>query len=225
MEILLVEDDRVIGKAVQRGLNETGHECTWVRDGRKGLELGQSQQFHALVLDLLLPDLGGLEVLRELRRQGVQTPVLILTSLGSLDERVAGLNAGADDYLVKPFEFVELTARLQAVCRRSFPRGANILCAGPVSLELSARRATRDGKEIELTPTEFSLLEFLVRNQGQVATRRMLCEHLWDASWEGVTNVIEVHVNRLRNKLDRGFDTPLLHTVRGRGYVLRVEQE
>jgi two-component system, OmpR family, response regulator len=225
MHILIVEDDRAIGKALLRGLDEAGHACALARDGAKGLALARSQQFQAIVLDLMLPDMPGLDVLRELRRQGVQTPVLILTSLGSVEERVAGLNAGADDYLVKPFEFAELLARLEAICRRSLPQPGARLTAGPLVLNLSARRATRDGKEIELTPTEFSLLEFLMRRQGLVATRKMLCEHLWDESWEGVTNVIEVHINRLRNKIDRGFTPPLIHTVRGRGYVLRVAED
>jgi two-component system OmpR family response regulator/two-component system copper resistance phosphate regulon response regulator CusR len=169
----------------------------------------------------MLPDLPGLELLSSVRSAGIQTPVLILTALGSVDERVAGLEAGADDYLVKPFAFPELLARLAAITRRSLQLNAQQLTAGPLSLDLSTRRVLRHGKEIDLTPTEFSLLEFLMRNAGQVVTRKMICEHLWDADWEGVTNVIEVHVNRLRSKIDRDFAVPLLQTVRGRGYVLR----
>jgi two-component system OmpR family response regulator len=222
MDVLIVEDDEVLGKALSRGLEESGHRCTWMKNGASGLASGLSQKSDVVVLDLMLPDRSGLEILRELRAQGIRTPVLILTALGSVDERVDGLNAGADDYLVKPFSFPELLARLTAISRRSINLNAQQLKAGPLTLDLSLRRVTRDGVEIDLTPTEFSLLEFLMRNAGQVLTRKMLCEHLWDSYWEGVTNVIEVHVTRLRAKIDRDFDQSLLQTVRGRGYVLRA---
>jgi two-component system, OmpR family, response regulator len=221
MRVLLVEDDPVLGKALERGLIEVGHECRWCRNGHAGLDQAATQRFDAIVLDLMLPGLDGLAVLRELRGQKVETPVLVLTALGSLDDRVNGLNAGADDYLVKPFAFAELLARLNAICRRSVHLQSRVLEAGPLTLDLSTRSACREGREIDLTPTEFSLLELFMSNAGQVLTRKMLCEHLWDQSWEGVTNVIEVHINRLRSKIDRGFDEPLIHTIRGRGYVLR----
>jgi two-component system OmpR family response regulator/two-component system copper resistance phosphate regulon response regulator CusR len=222
MDVLIVEDDAVLGKALLRGLEETGHTVNWVKSGRRGLELAMSQKCDAIVLDLMLPDLGGLELLRQLRSKGIQTPVLILTALGSVDERVAGLRAGADDYLVKPFAFPELLARLDTITRRSLQLASQHMTIGPLSLDLSLRRVTRAGREIDLTPTEFSLLEFLMRKAGQVVTRRMVCEHLWEADWDGVTNVIEVHITRLRSKIDRDFSEPLLHTVRGRGYVLRA---
>lgn len=222
MELLVVEDDAVLGKAIQRGLTEVGHRCEWSSNGRKALDLALTQRFDAIVLDLMLPELPGLDVLRSMRGKGVQTPVLVLTALGSVEERVIGLDNGADDYLVKPFQFPELVARLHAICRRSLHLNSSSLEVGPLSLDLSVRRASRGGREIELTPTEFSLLEFLMRNAGQVVTRKMLCEHLWELNWEGVTNVIEVHINRLRNKIDRDFGEPLIHTVRGRGYVLRA---
>ena len=222
MDLLVVEDDAVLGKAVQRGLSEAGYNCTWVRNGKKGLELAETQQYDAVVLDLMLPDLSGLEVLKQLRGQGIQTPVVVLTALGGVEDRVQGLKLGADDYLVKPFAFPELTARLEAVCRRTIARPSNTIKVGPLSLDLATRRASREGKELDLTPTEFSLLEFLMRYAGLVVTRKMLCEHLWDSDWEGATNVIEVHINRLRSKIDRGFDEPLIHTVRGRGYVVRA---
>jgi two-component system OmpR family response regulator/two-component system copper resistance phosphate regulon response regulator CusR len=221
INILVIEDDTVLGRALQQGLLEAGHTCDWVRGGKQGLAAALRQECEAIVLDLMLPDLPGLELLAELRRQGIRTPVLILTALGSVDQRVRGLQAGGDDYLVKPFAFAELTARLEAITRRSMHLQSQCIEVGPLMLDLSTRRVTRGGMELDLTPTEFSLLEFLMRNAGQVLTRKMLCEHLWDADWVGVTNVIEVHVNRLRGKIDRGFEPALLQTVRGRGYVLR----
>ncbi|MCC6494110.1 MAG: response regulator transcription factor [Pirellulales bacterium] len=222
MDVLVVEDDEVLGKALRRGLEEAGHRCTWAKNGEKALGLATAQKCDALVLDLMLPDCQGLDVLREIRAHGIRTPVIILTALGSVEERVTGLNAGADDYLIKPFSFPELLARLSAVSRRSLNLTSQHLNVGPLSLDLSTRRVARDGHEIDLTPTEFSLLEFFMRNSGQVLTRKMLSEHLWDSDWEGVTNVIEVHITRLRGKIDRDFNPPLLQTVRGRGYVLRA---
>lgn len=222
MHILVIEDDRTIGKSLRQGFEEARHPCTWITNGRKGFELAASQRFDVLVIDLMLPDLGGLEILRSLRAAGVQTPALVLTALGTVDERVEGLRAGADDYLVKPFAFSELLARLEALRRRSTTRPGSIVEVGDLSLDLSTRRATAGGKAVELTPTEFSLLEFLMRHAGQVVTRRMLCEHLWATDWEGQTNVIEVHVNRLRRKLDRGREQSLIETVRGRGYAIRA---
>jgi two-component system OmpR family response regulator len=222
MDVLVVEDDDILGKAIRRGLEDAGHRCTLATNGVKGLEVAVAQRCDAVVLDLMLPDRSGLDVLRTIRAQGIRTPVIILTALGSVEERVNGLNAGADDYLIKPFSFPELLARLSAIARRSHNLTAQSLCVGPLALDLATRRVTRDAREIDLTPTEFSLLEFLMRNAGQVLTRKMLSEHLWDSNWEGVTNVIEVHITRLRGKIDRDFDQPLLQTVRGRGYVLRA---
>ena len=222
MNLLLVEDDQALGKALERGLGEAGHECRWVRNGKKGLEEATSQRFDAVILDLMLPELAGMEVMQQMRQAGLRTPVLMLTALGSVEDRVKGLNAGADDYLVKPFAFSELLARLEAISRRAIDRPSTTLRAGPLELDLTNRRVTRGETEILLTPTEFSLLEFLMRYAGQVVTRKMLCEHLWDSDWEGVTNVVEVHINRLRGKIDRGFAEPLILTVRGRGYSLRA---
>jgi two-component system OmpR family response regulator/two-component system copper resistance phosphate regulon response regulator CusR len=208
MHLLVIEDDPAIGKALERGLNEAGHPSVLARSGQKGLEE--------------VPDFSGLEVLRRMHLASVRTPVLMLTALGAVEDRVNGLTAGADDYLVKPFAFAELLARLEAICRRAGDRPSTMLKVGPLTLDLTTRRATRDSSEINLTPTEFSLLEFLMRYAGQVVTRHMLCEHLWESDWEGVTNVVEVHINRLRGKVDRGFDPPLIHTVRGRGYLLKA---
>lgn len=222
MQVLVIEDDPILGKALQRGMCDGGHSCDWVRNGQKGLDEACSQRFDAVVLDLLLPDLAGIEIMKSLRSRGILTPVLILTALGSVDDRVIGLNSGADDYLVKPFAFPELMARLEAITRRAKDRPSSQLTVGPLSLDLTNRRVSRGDTELNLTPTEFSVLEFLMRYAGQVVTRKMLCEHLWESDWEGVTNVVEVHINRLRGKIDRGYPEPLIQTVRGRGYVLRA---
>ena len=222
MDLLLIEDDNVLGQAIQRGLSEAGHDCHWVRSGQKGFEEATSHKFDAAILDLMLPDVAGKEVMRLIRKAGLRTPVIMLTALGSVEDRVQGLNAGADDYLVKPFAFAELLARLEAICRRAQDRPGSMLMGGPLKLEVATRRVTRGSSEITLTPTEFSLLEFLMRYAGQVVTRKMLCEHLWEADWEGVTNVVEVHINRLRGKVDKGYGEPLIQTVRGRGYLLKA---
>jgi len=222
MDLLIVEDEAVLAKALVRGLTEAGHGCTLARNGRSGLDLAFTQKFDVLILDLLLPDIAGLEMLRSLRAAGIRTPVLVLTALGSVEDRVTGLNAGADDYLVKPFAFPELTARLTALSRRAAARPAMTLTAGPLRLDLTTRKVTRAGHEVDLSPTEFSVLELMMRHAGQVVTRKMLSRHLWDDDWDGVTNVIDVHINRLRSKIDRDYDERLIHTVRGRGYVLRT---
>jgi two-component system OmpR family response regulator/two-component system copper resistance phosphate regulon response regulator CusR len=221
MNLLVVEDDPVMGKSLSKGLTEAGHDCVWVRDGARGLEEAATHRFDVIVLDLLLPGLAGLDVLRQMRAEGVRTPVLVLTALGAVEDRVVGLHAGADDYLVKPFAFAELEARLEALHRRALDRPAAVMTAGDLTLDLTTRRVQRGSAEIDLTPTEFSILEMLMRHAGQVVTRRMLCEHLWEADWEGTTNVIEVHINRLRKKLDV-TEPSLIQTVRGRGYALRA---
>jgi two-component system OmpR family response regulator/two-component system copper resistance phosphate regulon response regulator CusR len=222
MNVLVVEDDAVIGKSLTKGLSEAGHRCVWVKNGQQGLDHILSQRFDAIVLDLLLPGMPGMEVLRQIRASGVRTPVLLLTALGSVDDRVSGLKSGADDYLVKPFAFSELLARLEAVCRRSVDRPPVIMTAGDLRLDLTTRRVQKNSVEVELTPTEFSILELLMRHAGQVVTRKMLCEQLWDTNWEGATNVIEVHINRIRKKLDPEGAGSTIQTVRGRGYALRA---
>jgi two-component system, OmpR family, response regulator len=223
MEILIVEDEQTLGRAVQRGLTDAGHNCQWAKTGTRGLQEALTQKYDAIVLDLMLPELSGTEVLKQLRAAGIRTPVMILTAKGSVEDRVEGLRDGADDYLVKPFAMTELLARLDAICRRVQTRPSSEIAVGPLQLDLTNRRVLREGKEIVLTPTEFTLLEYLMRYAGQVVTRKMLCEHLWEADWEGVTNVVEVHINRLRGKVDRGFAESLIQTVRGRGYVLRAQ--
>lgn len=220
MRILVVEDDAVVGRALTKGFIEAGHQCDWVQDGEAGTELALKQQADAIVLDQMLPKRSGRDVLREIRSRGVQCPVVMLTAMGALEDRVGGLNSGADDYIVKPFEFAELLARINAVVRRTQTRPTPMLTVGDVSLDLTTRRVTRDGRDIDLTPIEFSLLELLMRYAGQVVTRKMLCEHVWGFNWDGTTNVIEVHINRLRGKLDKGREGSLIQTVRGRGYAL-----
>ncbi|MCA9122443.1 MAG: response regulator transcription factor [Planctomycetaceae bacterium] len=221
MNLLLVEDDSLLGKSLQRGLVEAGHECQWTTSGMDALRRATEEPFNVIVLDLMLPDIDGLAVLQKLRAGGVHAPVLILTALGSVADRVGGLRAGADDYLVKPFAFAELAARLEALGRRIGGTVKDELHDSSLAIDLRTRRATREGVDIDLTPTEFRLLEFLMRHANQTVTRKMLCEHLWEADWEGVTNVIEVHINRLRSKVDRNFGKALIHTVRGLGYAYR----
>ena len=222
MKVLVVEDDPVMGKSLSKGLIEAGHGCDWVKDGNNGLEKALSQRYEAIVLDLLLPGMGGLEVLRQIRAGGVRTPILLLTALGAVEDRVAGLKSGADDYIVKPFAFPELMARLEAVCRRTVDRPPAVMTAGDLRLDLTTRRVLKGEEVIDLTPTEFSILELLIRHAGQVVTRKMLCEHLWETDWEGTTNVIEVHINRIRKKLDSDDSASIIQTVRGRGYALRA---
>lgn len=221
LRALLVEDDAHIGRLVESGFITAGHQCDLVRTGPRGLEAALTQRYDVVILDMMLPEMGGLEVLVRLRAAGVRTPLLILTAMGSVEDRVEGLRAGADDYIVKPFAFSELFARVDAVCRRSGHRPSPVLAAGPIRLDLTNRRVTAHDKHIDLTPTEFTILELLMRNAGQVTTRRALCEHVWEGDWDGVTNVIEVHINRLRNKLSQTGNEGMIQTVRGRGYSLR----
>lgn len=222
MEVLLVEDDPLIGKSLQKGLQEAGNNCMWVKDGAAGLQEATSQKYELIVLDLMLPAMSGTQILEEVRKQGIRTPVIALTALGTIEERVEGLQKGADDYVVKPFALPELLARIDAVSRRAGTKPSPTLKSAGLELDLAKRRVLVDGKEVELTPTEFSLLEYLMRFEGQVVTRKMLCEHLWESDWEGVTNVIEVHINRLRGKIDRGRESSLIQTIRGRGYAIRT---
>ena len=217
LNILVIEDDRTIGKTLLKGFQEAGYDCVWAINGKTGLEKAATQQADVIVLDLMLPEIHGMDLLARLRSEGIKTPVVILTAKGTVAERVEGLDAGADDYIVKPFAFAELKARVEAVSRRSSVRPSPTVSAGDTSLDLTNHRALLGAKEIELTPTEFSILELLLRHNGQVVTRKMLCEHVWGFEWDGPTNVIEVHITRLRRKLDRDGNSRIA-TVRGRGY-------
>lgn len=222
MRILIVEDDPNTAAFVQKGLRESGHAVDHSADGREGLFLATSETYDAIVLDRMLPALDGLAVLRALRAAGASTPVLLLSALGEVDDRVAGLRAGGDDYLVKPFAFSELLARLEALARRPRNGGApeTVLRAGDLQMDLLARSVHRGGRAIELQPREFRLLEYLLRHAGQVVTRTMLLEGVWDYHFDPQTNVIDVHISRLRGKVDRDFPRALIHTVRGAGYML-----
>ncbi len=226
MQVLVIEDDVEAARYLRKGLAESGHVAETVHDGRDGLELALSHDFDALVVDRMLPGLDGLALIETLRRKGRRTPVLILSALGRVDDRVRGLKAGGDDYLVKPFAFSELLARLEALVRRARADdgGEARLCVGDLEMDLLARTVTRAGRDVALLPREFKLLEYLMRHAGQVVTRTMLLERVWGYHFDPQTNVIDVHVSRLRQKIDKGFDAPLLHTVRGAGYCLRADE-
>lgn len=219
-KVLLVEDDPILADAVREGLSDEGISTTIVSNVAAALESVRTQRPDALILDLMLAGESGLDILRTLRSQRDQTPIIIVSALGTTEHRVKGLLAGADDYLVKPFEIKELHARLVALVRRSQRQEGPTLIYGPLRLELTTRRAFRDGKELKLSPTEISLLELFIRHENQVLSRKMLYHQLWESDWESETNVIEVHINRLRSKVDKGFSKPLIHTIRGRGYML-----
>jgi len=222
MRVLVVEDDRDISAFLVKGLNENGFTVDHAEDGRNGLFLATSEVYDAIIIDRLLPGLDGLAIVKSMRATGKTTPILVLSALGEVEDRVEGLRAGGDDYLTKPFAFSELLARLEALLRRtSAPVLTETeLCVGDLKLDLLARVAKRAGRTIELQPREYRLLAYLMRNAGQVVTRTMLLEHVWDYHFDPQTNVIDVHISRLRGKIDRDRGEPLLHTVRGAGYKL-----
>jgi two-component system OmpR family response regulator len=223
MKILIVEDDRETSAYLTKGLNESGYTVDCANDGRDGLFLASSGDYSAIILDRMLPSMDGLAVLGALRAAEIRTPALILSALGSVDDRVKGLRGGGDDYLVKPFAFSELLARVEALLRRGTGSTATTrLRVADLELDLLTRTVKRHGKSIDVLPREFRLLEYMMRNAGHVVTRTMLLEHVWDYHFDPQTNVIDVHVSRLRQKIDKGFDHPLLHTVRGAGYCLRA---
>jgi two-component system OmpR family response regulator len=223
-KILLVEDDAETASYIVKGLVEHGHVVDHVADGREGLFLASDGSFDLVILDRMLPGLDGLGVLRALRAASIATPVLILSALASVDDRIEGLDCGSDDYLVKPFAFSELLARVSALLRRMEGKGAEPpetrLVVGDLEIDLLSRTVRRGGRTIDVKPREYRLLEYLARNAGRVVTRTMLLEQVWDYHFDPGTNVIDVHVSRLRRKLDDGFELPLLVTVRGAGYRL-----
>jgi two-component system OmpR family response regulator len=220
---LLVEDDNTIAEFVARGLREAGFAVDRAGDGEAGLSSALNQSYDVAIVDLMLPKRDGLSLIEALRNKRIATPVLILSARRSVDDRVRGLQSGGDDYLTKPFAFTELLARVQALVRRSTrPAEPTTLTAGDLELDLLSRRVTRGGRPIDLRPREFALLEYLMRNTGKVVSKTMILSHVWEYSFDPQTNVVDVLVSRLRERIDRPFDQKLLHTVRGVGYVLRV---
>ena len=223
MRILLVEDDLKIASFVVKGLKEAGFAVDHAVDGEDGLHLGLHEPYDAAVVDIMLPKLDGLSLIEKMREQGVNTPVIILSAKRSVDDRVKGLQAGGDDYLTKPFSFAELLARVQGLIRRATrATEPTQLNAGDLSMNLLSRQVRRGDEEIDLQPREFTLLEYLMRNEGRVVSKTMILEHVWDYSFDPQTNVVDVLVCRLRNKVDRDFDRKMIHTIRGVGYVLKA---
>lgn len=222
--VLVVEDDADTAEYVLKGLREEGYTVEHVADGRDGLYLATSSNFDAIVMDRMVPGMDGLSAVKALRAAGVETPIIILSALGQMDERVKGLKSGGDDYLAKPFGYSELSARLANLMRRSSgkPVESSLSC-GDLNMDLLARKITRAGKTIDLLPREFKLLEYLLRNKNRVVTRTMLLEQVWDYRFDPHTSLIDTHISRLRKKIDDQFPTPLLHTIRGTGYRLSEE--
>jgi len=222
MRILVIEDDAEVLSFISKGLTEQGHAVDQAAEGKTGLLLATTEDYDVMVIDRMLPEIDGLTIIRSVRGAGNQTPMLILSALGEVDSRVEGLHAGGDDYLTKPFAFSELLARIEVLGRRTAPRTETetSLKIADLELNLLARTAIRAGQAIDLQSREFRLLEYLMQHAGQVVTRTMLLEQVWDYTFDPQTNVIDVHVSRLRSKIDKGFDTPLIQTVRGAGYMI-----
>lgn len=221
IRVLVVEDDKETAAYIVKGLSECGHIADHAEDGREGLLMGDSTEYHVIIADRMLPKVDGVTMTRTLRGSGNRTPILMLSALGDVDDRVLGLKAGADDYLVKPFAFSELQARIEALVRRAEPESPDtVLTVSDLEMDLLKREVRRGGQKIDLQPREFRLLEYLMRHSGQVVTRTMLLEKVWDYHFDPQTNVIDVHISRLRGKIDKEFDVSLLHTVRGAGYML-----
>ncbi|MBI4839895.1 MAG: response regulator transcription factor [candidate division NC10 bacterium] len=223
MRILVVEDDRKVASFIRKGLTEEGYAVDAASDGETGLAMGLDRLHDVIVLDVMLPGMPGFQVVRELRQAKVTTPVLLLTARDAVEDKVQGLDAGADDYLTKPFAFAELLARIRALLRRGTAARAPLLQVADLTLDPAMRTVTRGRQAISLTNREFALLEYLLRNAGRVLTRTMIAEHVWDYSFDSGTNVIDVYVNYLRKKIDAGRERKLIHTVRGVGYVLKAD--
>ena len=224
MRILIIEDDRKIASFLSKGFGEVGYAADVAEDGEEGLLLARDSVYDAIVADLMLPKLDGLSMIERIRAEGIETPVIILSAKRTVDDRIRGLQAGGDDYMVKPFSFSELLVRIQTLLRRAqrIPQ-ATVLEVGDLRLNLSDRTAQRDGQSIELQPREFALLEYMMRNPGRVITKTAILEHVYDYSFDPQTNVVDVLVCRLRNRVDKPFDQKLIHTVRGVGYVIKTD--
>ena len=223
MRILVVEDDRKVASFIRKGLTEEGYAVDLASDGETGLAMGLDRLHDVIVLDVMLPGKPGFQVVRELRQAKVTTPVLLLTAREAVEDKVQGLDAGADDYLTKPFAFAELLARIRALLRRGTAARAPVFQVADLTLDPATRTVMRGGEAVSLTHREFALLEYLMRNAGRVLTRTMIAEHVWDYSFDSGTNVIDVYVNYLRKKIDAGRERKLIHTVRGVGYVLKAD--
>ncbi len=223
MKILVVEDEQRVAQFIQKGLKEEGHAVDVAHDGEEGEYLGEINEYDLIILDVMLPKKNGFEVCRELRERGVGSPVLMLTARDAVEDKVRGLDAGADDYLTKPFAFEELLARVRALLRRASESKSPILKIADLELDPMSRRVTRAGQPIRLTTKEYALLEYMMRNPGQVLSRTRIGEHVWDMNFDPESNVIDVYVSHLRNKVDKGFEPPLIHTLRGQGYMLTDE--
>ncbi|MBD2778501.1 response regulator transcription factor [Iningainema tapete] len=223
MRVLLVEDEPGIAQFISQGLKEAGYATDIATDGQQGLDYASSAEYDIIVLDIMLPQMDGLQLLRKLRSQGFKTPVLLLTARDAVEDRVRGLDAGADDYLFKPFALSELLARLRALLRRPPMQQNTILRVGDLEMDVATREVRRAGKSINLSPREFTLLEYLMRHPRQVLTRSQITEHTWNFDFYENSNVIDVYIGYLRRKIDHGFDKPLLHTVRGVGYCLNAD--
>ena len=225
MRILVIEDDSEAAAFMMKGLREAGHVADHAADGETGFNAASDADYDALIVDRMLPKRDGLSVVAELRDKGIETPALFLSALGEVDDRVMGLKAGGDDYLTKPYSFAELLARIEALGRRRGPQTVSTnLQVGDLEMDLLSRSVRRAGKRIDLQPREFRLLEYLMKNADRVVTRTMLLENVWEYHFDPQTNVIDVHISRLRAKIDKDFDTPLLHTIRGAGYTIRADQ-
>ncbi|MEJ2083654.1 MAG: response regulator transcription factor [Acidobacteriota bacterium] len=222
MRVLVIEDEKRIASFIQRGLTEQGHAVDVAYDGEEGLYLAEIHQYDLILLDILLPKKSGFEVCEELRKRNNPTPILMLTARGELSDRVRGLDSGADDYLVKPFAFEELLARVRALARRPRHIAPDVIRVGDLEISRSRQTARRAGVEISLTAKEFSLLRYFMEHPNEIVTRTMISEHVWDQRFDSMTTIIDVYVKRLRDKLDRGFRTKLIHTRRGRGYIFGV---
>jgi heavy metal response regulator len=223
MRILVVEDEKKVGSFIKKGLEEEHYAVDIAYDGEEGLTLAQINEYDLILLDIMLPKLDGMEVLRQIRRNGSNVPILMLTARDSVEDIISGLDGGSDDYLTKPFSFDELVARVRALLRRRAKEKTDLLMVGDLSLSTSTHRVKRGGREIELTAKEYALLEYFMRNPNRVLTRVLITEHVWDYHFDPSTNVIDVYVNYLRKKIDQGFEKKLIHTIRGSGYMMKDE--
>jgi two-component system copper resistance phosphate regulon response regulator CusR len=224
VRVLIIEDESKIVSFIKRGLKEEGYSVDVAADGEEGHFLATTQGYDIIILDLMLPKLDGISLCRKLREEKVGVPILMLTARSTIQDKVTGLDSGADDYLTKPFAFEELLARCRALLRKGAEKAPTKLQVADLTLDLLTRKVSRQGKEIALTPKEFALLEYLMRNEGIVVTRTMISEHVWDIHFDTLTNVIDVYISYLRSKIDAGHEKPLIHTLRGRGYLLKAPE-